>query len=164
MSERFGVRGVLILLVIISSTCSNAWAASAAALGKSNFHEYLEALENVDANALRTRFYHEKFAIRQGDTVMGVDELLAFETSMKEVADCKFNVQRLVADDDAIAMEAIETFDVRENAALPNIGPVLAGERYAQHLIVFYALTDGRISGIDVKVLSVEKLETTSGN
>ena len=122
-------------------------------LNKENFHEYLDALENVDAEALTARFYHEQFKISQGDSTMDLAGLLEFEKSLKSLADFHFDVRQIVADESGIAIDAIETFDV------PNIGPARRGERWALHLNVFYSLRDGRISEIKANVLSVTKLE-----
>jgi predicted ester cyclase len=128
-------------------------------LSKANFHEYLDALENVDAETLTARFYHEDFAIIQGDNTMDLAGLLEFERTLKSLADFHFDVQQIVADESGIAMDAIETFDVLKDSDLPNIGPALRGERWAVHLNVFYSLKDGRISTIKVNVLSVSKLK-----
>ena len=128
-------------------------------LNKENFHEYLDALENVDAEALTARFYHEQFKISQGDSTMDLAGLLEFEKSLKSLADFHFDVRQIVADESGIAIDAIETFDVLHDGNIPNIGPARRGERWALHLNVFYSLRDGRISEIKANVLSVTKLE-----
>jgi predicted ester cyclase len=97
--------------------------------------------------------------IRQGDSTMDLAGLLAFEKSMKSLADFSFDVQQIVADESGIAMDAIETFDVLRDGNLPNIGPARKGERWAVHLNVFYSLKDGRISEIKANVLSVTQLQ-----
>lgn len=128
-------------------------------LNKDSFHEYLRALENVDAETLTSRFYHQEFTFSQGDNTMDLAGLLEFERSLKALADFHFNVQQIVADESGIAIDAIETFEVLKDADIPNIGPAREGERWALHLNVFYSLKDGRISTIKPSVLSVEKIE-----
>ena len=149
------IRMPVVLLFVVGLSSEVA----AQPLSKENFHEYLDALENVDAEALVERFYHEEFTFSQGDNTMDMAGLLEFEKSLKSLADFRFHVQQIVADESGIAMDAIETFDVLQDANIPNIGPALKGEKWAVHLIVFYSLRDGRISKIDVNVLSVSKLE-----
>ncbi len=39
-------------------------------VNKENFREHLDALEDVDTEALTTRFYHDDFTIRAGDSTM----------------------------------------------------------------------------------------------
>jgi predicted ester cyclase len=147
---------VLMVFLIVTGSSN---AAATQPLNKENFHEYLTALENVDADVLTARFYHEDFVIRQGDSTMDLAGLLAFEKSMKSLADFSFDVQQIVADESGIAMDAIETFDVLRDGNLPNIGPARKGERWAVHLNVFYSLKDGRISEIKANVLSVTQLQ-----
>lgn len=131
----------------------------AQSLTKDNFHEYLRALENVDADALENRFYHEDFQVQSGDETMNLAELLEYEKALKSLVDFHFEVTQLVADDAGIAMDAIETFDVKRDADIPNIGPAQAGERYELHFNVFYGLTEGKISTIKANLLSVSKME-----
>lgn len=145
----------LILLVLIGA-CG---AAGAQPLTKQNFRDYLDALENVDAEALKTRFYHRDFAIQLGDQTLDVDGLLAYETALKELVDFRFEVEQIVADDTGIAIDTIETFTVRKDADVPNIGPARAGDRWRLHLNVFYTLTGGKISSIKANVLSAERIE-----
>lgn len=131
----------------------------AQSLTKENFHEYLRALENVDADLLESRFYHEDFRLQLGDETMDLAGLLEYENSLKSLVDFRFELIQIVADDSGIAIDAIETFDVKTNADVPNIGPAQAGERYELRLNVFYGLTEGKISTINANVLSVRKLE-----
>ena len=151
--SRIGAPLILLILAVFTST------ASSQSLTKDNFHEYLRALENVDAEALRNRFYHEDFVLQLGDETMDLAGLLEYEAYLKSLVDFRFEVMQIVADESGIAIDVMETFDVKQDADVPNIGPARAGETYELHLNVFYGLTDGKISTINANVLSVEKLE-----
>jgi predicted ester cyclase len=144
---------VLLSLAILSG------GAFAQPLSKENFHEYLSALEDVDAEALESRFYHEDFLLQLGEETMDIAELLEYENQLKSLVDFRFEVKQIVADESGIAIDAIETFDVKRDADVPNIGPARAGEKYELHINVFYGLTDGKISSISANVLSVRKIE-----
>ncbi len=131
----------------------------ARSLTKENFREYLDALESVDTEALTTRFYHQDFSIEMGEETLDLAGLLEFERSMKSLVDFHFQVDQIVADESGIAIDAIETFFVLQDAEVPIIGPAHKGERWELHLNVFYTLRDGRISGIRANVLSAQKIE-----
>lgn len=142
----------IVLLTLFAGT------AGAQALDKSNFHEYLHALESVDSVALKNRFYHEDFSIQLGEDSMDVDALLEYERFLKSLVDFRFEVHQIVADETGIAIDATETFDVKQDADVPNIGPAKKGERHELRLNVFYSLTDGRISAITANVLSARQV------
>ncbi len=133
--------------------------AGAQSLNKENFRDYLDALESVDAEALTTRFYHEDFSIETGDETLDLAGLLEFERSLKSLADFHFEVEQIVADESGIAIDAVETFVILQDADVPNIGPARKGERWELRLNVFYSLRDGKISSIRANVLSAKKLE-----
>jgi hypothetical protein len=96
-------------------------------VNKENFREHLDALEDVDTEALTTRFYHDDFTIRAGDSTMDLAGVLEFEKSLKSLVDFHFDVHQIVADESGIAIDAVETFDVLQDADVPNIGPARAG-------------------------------------
>ena len=145
------IRLPLALMTLIATS------AGAQALNKDNFHEYLHALETVNSEQLEERFYHADFSIALGEDTMDVAALLEYEQFLKSLVDFSFDVHQIVADESGIAIDATETFIVKQNADVPNIGPARAGERYELRLNVFYSLTDGKISSITANVLSVEK-------
>ena len=73
---------VVLLLIGASSVVT------AQPLGKENFREYLDALANVDAEALTTRFYHEDFSIVGVDGVaLDAAALIEFERTLKSLVD-----------------------------------------------------------------------------
>lgn len=127
-------------------------------LDRNNFHEYIDALARVDAEALTTRFYARDLSVEMGDETLDLVGLLEFEKSLQSLVDVHFKVDQLVADEDGIAMDAIETFVVRQDAEVPVIGPARKGERWELHLNVFYVLRDGRISKIKPNILSAKKV------
>ena len=127
-------------------------------MNKETFREYLDALERVDTEALINRFYHQDLEFRAGDVTMDRAGLLEFETSLKSMADFRFDVRQIVADESGIAIDTTETFDILVDADVPNIGPARKGERWQFHQAIFYTLRGGRISRINVNVLSVEKI------
>ena len=127
-------------------------------MNKETFREYLDALESVDTEALTTRFYHEDFEFRAGDTTMDRAGLLEFERSLKSMADFRFDVRQIVADESGIAIDTTATFEILRGGDLRNIGLARKGERWKFHQAIFYTLRDGRISRINVNVASVEKI------
>ena len=128
-------------------------------LNKENFREYLDALESVDTEALTTRFYHEDFSIDIGEDTLDIVGFLELEKSLSSLVDFHFEVDQIVADESGIAIDAIETFVVLQDADVPFIGPARKGERWELHINVFYTLADGKISTIKPNVLSVQKIE-----
>ena len=58
-----GVKATLIVLMLTGISS----ASIAQSVTRENFREYLDALENVDAEALTTRFYHEELTVDIGD-------------------------------------------------------------------------------------------------
>jgi ketosteroid isomerase-like protein len=145
----------LILLMVVGFT----QVAEAQPLNKDNFHEYLAALESLDTDALRTRFYHEDFTIELGAETMDVADLLEYETNLATLVDFHFEVSQIVADESGIAIDAVETFNVKQDADVPILGPSRVGEQYEAHLNVFYGLRAGKIVTIKAYVISVEKIE-----
>jgi len=129
------------------------------AMTKETFREYLKALDNVDAEALTTRFYHRDFSTEMGGETLDVAELLDFEKSLKSVADLHFEPNQVVIDESGIAMDAVRTFHVLHDADVPIIGRARKGDRWEVHLTVFYTLRGGRISNIKPNVISVQKAE-----
>ena len=146
----------LILALVMSGVSS---AAIAQSVTRENFREYLDALENVDAEALTTRFYHEELTVDIGDETLDLAGLLEYERSLKSLVDFHFEVEQIVADESGIAIDAVETFVVLQDAEVPVIGPARKGERWELHLNIFYGLRDGRISNIKANVLSAQKVE-----
>lgn len=129
------------------------------AMTKETFREYLKALDNVDAEALTTRFYHRDFSTEMGGETLDLAELLDFEKSLKSVADLHFEPNQVVIDESGIAMDAVRTFHVLHDADVPIIGRARKGDRWEVHLTVFYTLRGGRISNIKPNVISVQKAE-----
>ena len=129
------------------------------AMTKETFREYLKALDNVDAEALTTRFYHRDFSTEMGGETLDLAELLDFEKSLKSVADLHFEPNQVVIDESGIAMDAVRTFHVLHDADVPIIGRARKGDRWQVHLTVFYTLRGGRISNIKPNVISVQKAE-----
>jgi predicted ester cyclase len=134
-------------------------AAHAQSLNKENFREYLSALESVSSDVLRSRFYHRDFSISLGELTMDVDAILEYERNLSSLVDFHFEIQQIVADETGIAIDAIETFDVKQDGDVPNIGPARKGDQWKLHLNVFYGLKDGKILTIAANVLSVDKVE-----
>ena len=129
-------------------------------LSKENFREYLDALENVDAEALTTRFYHEQFSIIGVDgEALDAASLIEFERSLRSLVDFHFEVDQIVADETGIAIDATQTRVVLIDGDIPQIGPAKKGERWKLHLNVFYTLLDGKILTIKANLLSVRKIE-----
>ena len=145
---------VVLLLIGASSVVT------AQPLGKENFREYLDALENVDAEALTTRFYHEDFSIVGVDGVaLDAAALIEFERTLKSLVDFRFVVDQIVADETGIAIDAVQIRTVLEDGDIPQIGPAKKGETWQLHLNVFYTLLDGKILTIKANLLSVNKVE-----
>lgn len=155
MERRTGHKLLPLILLVLGGFSG---AAGAQALNKESYGEYLDALVNVDAEALKNRFYHEDFSIRIGEETMDVARLLEFENDLKSLVDAHFEVNQIVADESGIAVDAVETFNVKQDGDVPNVGPARAGEQYDLHLNVFYVLSGGKILTIKANVLSVEKI------
>jgi predicted ester cyclase len=136
-----------------------AWGAEATAVNRDTFHEYLEALDAMDVDALTTRFYHAEFSAEMGGETLDLAGLLDFEKSLISVADLHFEPIQIVMDEAGIAMDAVRTLRVREDADVPMIGPARRGDRWEFRLNVFYTLRDGRISNIRPNVISMEPAE-----
>ena len=128
-------------------------------MNRETFHEYLEALDNLDVEALTTRFYHPEFSAEMGGETMDLVGLLDFEKSLTAVADLNFEPVQVVMDDSGIAMDAVRTLRVRHDADVPMIGPARTGDRWEIRLNVFYTLRDGRISTIRPNVISMQQAE-----
>ena len=129
-------------------------------LNKENFREYLDALENVDSEALTTRFYHEEFSIIGVDgEALDAASLIEFEKSLSTLVDFHFEVDQIVADETGIAIDATQTRIVLRDGDVPQIGPAKKGEHWKLHLNVFYTLLDGKILTIKANLLSVQKVE-----
>ena len=129
------------------------------AMTKETFREYLEALDNVDAETLTTRFYHRDFSTEMGGETLDLASLLEFERSLKSVADLHFEPNQVVMDESGIAMDAVRTLHVLHDADVPIIGPARKGERWEIQLTVFCTLRDGRISSIKPNVISAQQTE-----
>ncbi|MDX2380583.1 MAG: nuclear transport factor 2 family protein [Acidimicrobiia bacterium] len=128
-------------------------------MNRETFREYLEALDNVDAEALTTRFYHRDFSTEMGGETLDLAGLLDFEKSLKSVADLHFEPVQIVMDESGIAMDAVRTLLVLQDGEVPIIGPARKGDRWEIHLNVFYTLRDDRISNIKPNVISVQQAE-----
>jgi hypothetical protein len=77
-------------------------AANAQSLNNENFHEYLSALESVNSDVLRSRFYHRDFSISLGELTMDVDAILEYEKNLSSLVDFHFEIQQIVADETGI--------------------------------------------------------------
>ena len=128
-------------------------------MNRKAFHEYLEALDNVDVEALTTRFYHQEFSTEMGGERLDLAGLLDFEKSLSSVADLHFEPVQIVMDEAGIAMDAVRTLRVRQDGDVPMIGPARAGDCWEIRLNVFYMLRDGRISNIRPNVISMQQAE-----
>ena len=128
-------------------------------MNRETFREYLEALDQMDVEALTTRFYHQEFSAEMGGETFDLAGLLDFEKSLISVADLHFEPIQIVMDEAGIAMDAVRTLRVREDADVPMIGPARAGDRWEFRLNVFYTLRDGRISHIRPNVISMQQSE-----
>ena len=92
-------------------------------MNRETFREYLEALDNVDAEALTTRFYHRDFSTEMGGETLDLAVLLDFEKSLKSVANLHFEPDQIVIDESGIAMDAVRTLRVLHDADVPIVGP-----------------------------------------
>lgn len=128
-------------------------------MNRETFREYLEALDDVDVEALTTRFYHSDFSAEIGGETLDLAALLDFERSLKSAADLHFEPDQIVIDESGIAMDAVRTLRVLHDVDVPIIGPARKGDRWEVHLNVFYTLRDGRISSIKPNVISVQRAE-----
>ncbi len=128
-------------------------------MNRETFHEYLEALDDVDVEALTTRFYHPELSTEMGGETLDLAGLLDFEKSLTSVADLHFEPVQIVIDEAGIAMDAVRTLRVRQDADVPMIGPAREGDRWEIRLNVFYTLRDGRISTIRPNVISMQQAE-----
>jgi hypothetical protein len=128
-------------------------------MNNETFREYLEALDNVDVDALTTRFYHSEFSAVIGGETLDLAALLDFEKSLKSVADLHFEPDQIVIDESGIAMDAVRTLRVLHDADVPIVGPARGGDHWEVHLNVFYRLRDGRIANIKPNVISVQLAE-----
>ncbi|HUS43141.1 MAG TPA: nuclear transport factor 2 family protein [Ilumatobacteraceae bacterium] len=124
-------------------------------MDRETFHEYLEALDNVDVEALTTRFYHPEFSTEMGGATLDLAGLLDFEKTLKSVADPHFEPVEIVMDESGIAMDAVRTLVVLHDADVPIVGPARKGDRWEVRHNVFYTLRDGQISNIKPNVVSV---------
>ena len=128
-------------------------------MDRAAFLEYLEALDNVDAEALSTRFYHHEFSAEIGGETLDLAALLDFERALKSAAHLHFEPVQVVMDESGIAMDAVRTLHVLRDGDVPVIGPAREGDRWEVHLNVFYTLRDGRISSVKPNVISVQQSE-----
>lgn len=92
-------------------------------MDRETFREYLEALDNVDVEALTTRFYHPEFSTEIGGETLDLAGLLDFEKTLKSVADPHFEPVQIVMDESGIAMDAVRTLVVLHDADVPVVGP-----------------------------------------
>ena len=126
-------------------------------VSRETFDEYLDALDSVDVEALTTRFYHEDFsAVLNGDTVDAAG-LLEFEQLMLSLAEIRTEVDQVVIDNDGIAMDAVRTLTIHDDAEVPIIGAARKGDRWEVRINAFYTLRDGLIATIRPNVISVER-------
>lgn len=124
---------------------------------RETFDEYLDALDRVDADALTTRFYHADFSAELNGEQVDATGLLEFEQLMLSLAEIHTDVHQLVIDEFGIAMDAVRTFTIREDADVPIIGAARKGERWGVRINAFYTLRDGLIATIRPNVISVDK-------
>lgn len=137
----------------------NAFGAKYPMLSKHNFHEYIHALETRDIELLEKRFYSDDFRIYFGKDSMNRKELLEFELTLAQSLNFKFDIEQIVADGSGIAIDAIEHVDILQKTMLPLVGEVHPGEKWKINIIVFYTLTNGKISKINTSFISAEKNE-----
>lgn len=77
-------------------------------LNKENFSQYFEALESRDYSALRD-FYAEDIVVKFGQDVLDLDGVIEYERQQAQFADISMDIMRVIGDESAIAVEAVQT-------------------------------------------------------
>ena len=123
-------------------------------LNKDNFSQYFEALESRDYDALRN-FYAEDITIKLAEDVLDREGVIEFEKQQAQFVDIAMDIRRIIGDDSAIAVEAIQTQTMTQS---PPGSSLKIGDQFRIHMIIFYTLNKGKISQLEVLNLSSEQL------
>jgi ketosteroid isomerase-like protein len=125
------------------------------ALTKSNFHNYIRALTEQDFDALE-QYYSKDIVVKFGDLVLDHDAVMQYERGQAAFMDSEMEVHRIVGDDNDIVIEASQVRTMLSDA--PD-SSMKAGTTFHSRLIVFYTLTDGKISTMEVFNLSNRQVD-----
>ncbi len=123
-------------------------------LNKENFSLYYLALENRDYAALRG-FYSDDIRVKFGENILDLDGVIQYEMQQAQFVDISMDIRRIVGDESAIAVEAIQTQTMTRS---PPGSTIKIGDQFLIHMIIFYTLQDGKISDLQVFNLSSEQI------
>jgi ketosteroid isomerase-like protein len=130
-------------------------AESVAPLNKSNFNDYIRALTEQDFDAL-DQYYSKDIVVKFGDLTLDHAAVMQYEKGQATFMDSTMEVHRLVGDDHEIVIEANQVRTMLSDA--PD-NSVKAGTAFHSHLIIFYTLTEGKISALEVFNLSSKQVD-----
>ncbi len=152
------LRGILhcalaCLLVLIS--VAGYGAEQVEALNKNNFHNYIRALTEQDFDALE-QYYSKDIVVKFGDLSLDHDAVMQYEKGQAAFMDSVMEVHRIVGDDNDIVIEASQVRTMLSDA--PD-NSMKAGTTFHSRLIVFYTLTEGKISAMEVFNLSNRQVD-----
>lgn len=140
---------ILLLIGVLSLAAEHS-----PALNKENFIQYFEALESRNFDALRG-FYSENIKVRFGENTLDLEGVIEYELAQANFVDISMELIRIVGDESAIAVEAVQTQTMTQS---PSDGSLEVGDQFRIHMIIFYTLSNGKITELEVFNLSSEQV------
>lgn len=124
-------------------------------LHKNNFTNYIRALAEQDFEAL-DQYYSKDIVVTFGDLVLDHAAVMQYEKGQAAFMASTMEVRRLVGDDTNIVVEASQVRTMLNDT--PD-NSMKAGTAFHSHVIVFYTLTEGKISAMEVFNLSNKQVD-----